>query len=282
MKTLGEILTLSAEFLQKKGIAKPRRQVEELLSTILKLPRIELYMQFDRPMTEEELVRLREAIKKRAEGEPWQYIAGVIEFLDCQIQVSRSVLIPRQETEILAERIIKELPETGVEVWDLCTGSGCIGIAIKKKRPDCTVVMGDLSNEALEVAKINAEKNGVEVELLRGDLLTPFAGRKADVVICNPPYISLKEYEALDQEVRAWEPKMALVGGVTGYEFYERLARDLPSYLKPGAKVYFEIGTAMGEGVKKIFSAPQWIRHQLDRDWASHDRYYKLEIESVF
>ena len=134
MKTLGEVLKLSSEFLQKKRVDKPRRQVEELLSFVLKLPRIELYMQFDRPLVEQELTELREAIKRRAEGEPWQYIAGEVEFLSCRLNVSKNVLIPRQETEILADRILKELPETPVEIWDVCTGSGWIRDCIEKEK----------------------------------------------------------------------------------------------------------------------------------------------------
>lgn len=277
MKTLGEVLKLSSEFLQKKGIDKPRRQVEELLSFVLKLPRIELYMQFDRPLVEQELTQLREAIKRRAEGEPWQYIAGEVEFLSCRLNVSKNVLIPRQETEILVDRILKELPETPVEIWDVCTGSGCIGIALKKKRPDCKVILSDISPEALTVAKGNAEKNGVEVELLQGDLLGPFQG-KADIIICNPPYITEKDYAGLDREVREWEPKTALVGGLSGLEFYERLARDLPRYLKPTGKVYFEIGTGMGEQIKNLFDPSVWKSIQIAQDWSSHDRYFLASL----
>lgn len=275
MKTLGEILGLSTEFLQKRGVEKPRRQVEELLSYVLKLPRIELYMQFDRPMIEQELTQLREAIKRRAEGEPWQYIAGEVEFLGCRLKVNKTVLIPRQETEILADRILKELPATPVEIWDVCTGSGCIGIALKKKRPDCKVVLSDLSTEALAIARENAEQNGVEVELLQGDLLKPFQG-KADIIICNPPYISEKDFTKLDREVREWEPKSALVGGPSGLEYYQRLAVDLPRYLNPNGKVYFEIGTGMGEQVKNLFLSPSWKSQQIAQDWSSHDRYLIL------
>ena len=275
MKTLGDVLKLSSEFLQKKGIDKPRRQVEELLSYVLKLPRIELYMQFDRPLIEQELTQLREAIKRRAEGEPWQYIAGEVEFLDCRLKVNKNVLIPRQETEILADRILKELPEAPVEIWDVCTGSGCIGIALKKKRPDCKVILSDISPEALAVAKENA--NGVEVELLQGDLLGPFQG-KADVIVCNPPYISAKDYAGLDREVREWEPKTALVGGVSGFEFYHRLAQDLPRYLKPSGKVYFEIGTGMGEQIKNLFDPSVWKSVQIAQDWSSHDRYFLASL----
>jgi release factor glutamine methyltransferase len=277
MKTLSEVLKLSTEFLQKKGIDRARRQVEELLSYVLKLPRIELYMQFDRPLIEKELTELREAIKRRSEGEPWQYIAGEVEFLGCRIQVNKNVLIPRQETEILADRILKELPITPVEIWDVCTGCGCIGISLKKKRPDCKVILSDISKEALAVAKENAEKNGVEVELLQGDLLGPFQG-KADVIVCNPPYISEKDYTQLDREVREWEPKTALVGGSSGFEFYQRLSHDLPRYLNPNGKVYFEIGTGMGEQIKNLFPSSTWKTVQIAQDWSSHDRFVTLAL----
>ncbi len=276
MKTLAEILHLSTEFLQKRGIEKPRRQVEELLSYVLKLPRIELYMQYDRPLIEQELTQLREAIKRRAEGEPWQYIAGEVEFLGCRIQINKNVLIPRQETEILADRILKELPSTPVEIWDVCSGSGCIGIALKKKRPDCKVALSDISAEALSTARQNGELNAAEIELLQGDLLVPFQGRQADIIVCNPPYISEKDFSQLDREVRNWEPKTALVGGLTGLEFYERLAVELPGYLKPSAKVYFEIGTGMGDKVKNLFHAPCWKSAQITQDWSSHDRFLTL------
>ncbi len=269
MKTLGEVLTLSAEFLQKRGIDRPRRQVEELLSCVLKLPRIELYMQYDRPMVELELNQLRDAIKRRAEGEPWQYIVGEVEFLGCRIQVNKNVLIPRQETEILADRILKELPTEPVEIWDVCTGSGCIGVALKKKRPDCKVVLSDISEEALSVARENTK----DIEILQGDLLKPFQGRKADLIVCNPPYIFESDYSRLDKEVREWEPKIALVGGL---EFYKRLAEELPGYLRPGAKVYFEMGTGMGEQVNNLFQGPFWKKKEVLQDWSSHDRYLVL------
>jgi release factor glutamine methyltransferase len=275
MKTLGEILSLSIDFLQRKGVDRARRQVEELLSYVLKLPRIELYMQFDRPMIEQELTQLREAIKRRAEGEPWQYIAGEVEFLGCRLKVNKDVLIPRQETEILADRILKELPSTPVEIWDVCTGSGCIGIALKKKRPDCRVILADISPEALTIARENAQQNEVEVELLQGDLLKPFQG-KADIIVCNPPYISEKAFTQLDREVRQWEPKTALIGGPSGLEFYERLSVELPRYLNPNSKVYFEIGAGMGEQVKNLFESSIWKNKQITQDWSSHDRYLTL------
>lgn len=281
MKTLGEILRLSTEYLQQRLIERPRRQAEELLSYVLKVPRIELYMQFDRPIIEEELAQLRTFLKRRAEGEPTQYIAGEVEFYSCRIRLNRHVLIPRPETELLVDQVIKEMPRGPLEVWDICTGSGCIGIALKKKRGDCHITLSDISPDALEVARSNAAFNAVDVEILQGDLLQPFDERRADVIVCNPPYVSEQDYRQLDREVREWEPKRALVSGPTGYEFYQRLANDLPRYLKPGAKIYFEIGSGMGEGVKKLFNSPVWSKREVLQDWSSHDRYYKLEIEGL-
>ncbi len=274
MKTLGEILKVSTDFLAQKGIESPRLQVEELLSHVLKIPRIELYMQFDRPLVEAELSQLRDYIKKRAQRMPWQYIVGEVQFLGCNIEVTQDVLIPRTETEILADKIVKELPSHPVTIWDICCGSGCIGMALKKKRPDCMVVLSDLSPQALQVTKRNAEKNGVDVTIRQGDLCQPFQGEKADVVVCNPPYISEKDYHSLDPEVREWEPKMALVG-----DLYGRLARDLPSLLNPGAKVYLEIGTGMGSQLKNLFLESGWKSSVVAADWAGHDRYIYLEFQ---
>ena len=123
------------------------------------------------------------------------------------------------------------------------------GIAIKKKRPDCTVILSDLSEKALQVAKANADKNQVEVEFRQGSLLEPFQGSKADIVVCNPPYVSEAEYGALDPEVRQWEPKMALVG-----DPYEQLSKELKSFLNPNGHVYLEIGAGMGRGLRNYFA----------------------------
>jgi release factor glutamine methyltransferase len=275
MKNLGEVLRLSVEYLHKRGVVKARRQVEELLSAVVELSRLELYMRFDRVMEEAELAVLRDYLKRKCEGEPWQYIVGEVEFLGCLIEINQAVLIPRQETEILADRICKELPSHSIEIWDVCTGSGCLGIALKKKRPDCHVVLTDISSDALKVARANAIKNQVDVECIEGDLLAPLHNRKAGVIVCNPPYVSEEDYAKLEVEVRAWEPKQALVGGKTGLEFYQRLAQTLPSCIQEGGKVYFEIGAGMGEQVKNLFG-DSWKEKVVLKDWSSHDRFIIL------
>ncbi len=275
MKNIGEVLQLSTAFLQERGVHRARRLVEELLAHKLGMKRLDLYMQFDRPVEERELAKLREPLKRLLKEEPIEYILGEVEFCSCKIAIDSRVLIPRPETEILAEHILKRIK--GCVVWDLCTGSGCLGIALKKARPELDVTLSDLSSDALMLAKQNAKENQVEVNFLQGDLLAPFQGQKADIVVCNPPYISTSEYLNLQPSVRMFEPKMALVSGERGTELYERLARDLPLFLKEKAQVFLEIGTGQGPLLQKIFSEGIWTRAEVEKDWAGHDRFFFLE-----
>lgn len=282
MITILEVVRLSTEYLGQKGIESPRRQAEELISDVLGIARIRLYTDFDRPLTAPELDICRERLARRGKGEPAAYINGEVEFHDCKLKVDRHVLIPRQETEILVSMIVKQLADrdlTGKTLWDLCCGSGCIGIALKKRFPDLQVTLADISADALKVAKENALLNEVEVAFAHGDLLAPFAGKKTDFIVCNPPYVSEAEYEALDPEVKNFEPKGALVGGKSGLEFYERLAKELPGYLLPGAMGWLEIGYTQGPGVKALFSGAPWKQTRVEKDWAGHDRFFFLEIE---
>lgn len=274
MKTLVEVVTLAAAHLEQKGIANARRQAEEVIADALGIKRLEIYLQHDKPLTEEELNLCRQSVARRAAGEPAAYIAGQVEFMDCLLRVSPDVLIPRPETELLVEQV---QAKRGV-LWDLCTGSGCIGIALKKRFPDLQVILSDICPKALAIARENAVSNQVAVEIREGDLFAPFAGEKADFVICNPPYIPEVEYEALDPEVRV-EPKKALVGGGDGLDFYRRLAEGLPGHLNPAAKVWFEVGYNQGEQIKDIFTASCWKKAVFSKDWSGHDRFFSLEFE---
>ena len=280
MKTIGEVLKLAATFLEERKSDSPRRTAEELLSKVLALKRLDLYMQFDRPVIESELVLFREFLKRKAKGEPLQYILGEVEFLGCKIKIDSRVLIPRQETEILTDSLVKRLKEkklSGLCLWDICAGSGCVGIALKKALPDLSVILSDISPDVLALAKENARGNQIEVEFLLGDLLAPFAGRKADFVVCNPPYISESEFLTLDPSVKSYEPKGALVGGERGVEFYERLNRELPPFLNPKAQLFLEIGSGQEGVVKEIFSNSYWNSLEIRKDWAGHPRFFFLE-----
>lgn len=276
MKTILEILQLSTEYLEQRSIASPRREAEELLSIALNIPRLELYLQFDRPLSEEELKQCRRYLKRRGSGEPLQQIEGKVVFANCTINVTPDVLIPRPETEQLVVQIIEELQEhdlKGKALWDICTGSGCIAIALKKALPALHVVASDLSSQALAVARQNGTANGVEVEWLEGDLLTPFGGRKTDFIVCNPPYIAEGELPALPIEVREHEPRQALIAGPTGLEIYQRLAQALPTHLHPGGRIWLELGVSQGPPLKQLFGTPPWHNVTITEDLSGHDRF---------
>lgn len=279
MRSIRELVQLSSEYLSKRGIKNSRREAEELLSALLKRPRLELYFDYDAPIEEQEIAQYRDWIRRKGEKEPLAYIIGHVEFLDCTLSVSPGVLIPRQETEILATRVLKEVSSDQKNLWDLCSGSGCLGLSLKKKRPDLNVVLSDFSEKALDYARKNALANQLDVELLHGDLLQPFKGRKAEVVICNPPYVTEEEYSTLEDEVRLYEPKEALIGGLS---FYKRFAEELPTYLLNGAKIFFEIGSSQAKEVEGIFSEKHWKRKCCEKDWSGHDRFFFLEYEENF
>jgi release factor glutamine methyltransferase len=278
MKSLGAVLKLSEDFLAKKGVSNFRRNAEDIFSLVLGLSRLELYLKFDYPLNEIELAESRALLARRAKGEPFAYLAKEVSFFDSSFNVNPSVLIPRQETEILASSISKKI-SPGKILLDLCCGSGCLGISLKKKIPDLQVLLSDISIEALEVAKVNALKNLVDVEFFQGDLLTPLKGRKVDYVVCNPPYISEEEWTQLEADVKEFEPKIALTASNNGLEYYYRLSKELPEYLYPQGKVFFEIGYSQGDVVKKIFSTHPWSKGSIQKDWSGKDRFFFVEIE---
>ncbi len=277
MKTLGDVLKLSAKYLEDHGIKRAARDAEDLLAFVLNLKRLDLYMQFDRPLESKELDLYRPLLKRKAAKEPLEYILGQVEFYHCKIRVTPDVLIPRQETEILLDKVCKMVGNEKV-AWDLCCGSGCLGLGLKKAMPQLDVTLADMSDKALLVAQENASLNNLDVKFMQGDLLEPFKRQKADLIVCNPPYVSEEEYGQLDVEVKS-EPKMALVASNGGYAFYEKLALQLPEHLNSGGKAFFEIGATQGEKVKTLFSKDCFKRKWVEKDWAGHDRFFFLEME---
>ncbi|MDR2539142.1 MAG: peptide chain release factor N(5)-glutamine methyltransferase [Chlamydiales bacterium] len=283
MRSLGEVLQTTTQFLKQKEIVQPRRSAEDLLAFVLKKSRLDLYLQFDLPLEEKELRHFQSLIRRLSLHEPVEYILGQVEFYNCLFFLNSFVLIPRPETEILLDRICREIEQGEKKpriAWDICTGSGCLGIGLKKRFPFINVSLSDLCPDALHVAFLNAKQNQVEVEVLLGDLLKPFEGKKADLVICNPPYISLSEYETLDLNVKGFEPKGALVAEENGLIFYRLLSQQLPLFLNKGAKVYLEIGATQGQKIKELFSGPSWTQIFIEKDLSGHDRFFFLEFES--
>ncbi len=282
MKSLLDVLKVTTTYLQDKGYPQPRREAEELLSRALDISRMQLYLEFERPLVDEELALCRSYLQRRLAHEPYGYIIGKHQFLNCELLVSPAVLIPRQETEILADKIVSELKHEdlkGRRLLDLCCGSGCLGLSIKKELPELSVTLSDISAEALEVAKKNAQLNSLEVDFVKGDLFESLSGQKFDYIVCNPPYISEESYKELTADVKNYEPKLALVGGIKGTEIYEKIASQLPVVLSPGGKVWFEIGFDQGLTVPALFDLPCWKKKNLSNDWAGHNRFFFLEFE---
>ncbi len=276
MKGLLSLLRLATEYLEKKGIDRPRREAEDLLGHVLQISRLEIYLYPDKPLTEAEVELLRSLLRRRALGEPTAYLIGSVSFHGCTLRVTPDVLIPRPETEILVALAVDALRDHSLEgkvLLDLCTGSGCIAIALKKRFPSLRVWASDISSQALAVAQENAKNNDVSIEWKEGDFLDPYKGEQVDFVTCNPPYVSEKEWESLDPEVRLQEPRQALVGGERGDDFYQRLARELPSYLVSGGKLWMEMGYQQAKTMRSLFQLPVWKPPQIIQDWSGHDRF---------
>jgi release factor glutamine methyltransferase len=220
--TLAEVLRGATEYLKGRGIDTARVDAELLLARALGLSRIELYTQHDRPLTDAERTAARELVQRRGQREPLAYVLGAWDFRRLTLKTDRRALVPRPETEIVVERCLALLE--GIEsprVVDVGTGTGAIALALKQERPDAVVVATDISADALELARENALANELEVELVEGDLLAGIAG-PLDLIVSNPPYVGAEELDALEPEVRDWEPRGALVDeGQT-----LRLARD--------------------------------------------------------
>ncbi len=200
-----------------------------------------------------------ELIRRRAAGEPLQHITGEQGFMGLTFRVGPSVLIPRPETELLVEEALEILrSEYGKDeaatpgILDICTGSGAIGISVKKHFPEAEVTLSDISAEALETAGVNAGLNECKVELVESDMFSALEDRVFHMILCNPPYISDAEIETLDEEVRDHEPRTALSGGADGLDFYRIIARDAADHLEAGGWLLMEIGSDQGESVPAL------------------------------
>jgi release factor glutamine methyltransferase len=275
--TVLEGIQKSTEFLTKKDIESPRLQAELLLAHILKLPRMKLYLNFERALTETETDTFRELVKRRAQREPLQHITGSTSFCGLEIAVNRHVLVPRPETEILAElgwKYLNELPPTP-SALDFGTGSGCIAIALAVKCPAAKIVVLDVSTEALELAKQNAVQNNAaeRIEFLHGDGFAALQEpTQFDLIISNPPYIPTAEIATLQPEVRDFDPRGALDGGADGLDFYRRFAREARSFLKSGGKIMLEFGDGQADSIRKIFEEQNWIVEAIREDYTQRQR----------
>jgi release factor glutamine methyltransferase len=247
--TLVEMLRWTSEYLSGKGFQNARLNAELLLAGTLGLKRLDLYLQFDRPLSPEELTEFRERLRRRARREPLQYIDGTAAFRDLVLRVDRRVLIPRPETEVLVQHVLDwAAGRDNLSAVDVGTGSGAIALALATEGPFARVVAIDAQGDALAAARENHHfaAPGAPVEFRLGDLLDPVRGERFDAVVSNPPYVGDEEAAALDPEVREWEPATALFAGVGGMEVIRRLVPQAAGVLVPGGLLAMEIGAGQG------------------------------------
>ena len=279
--TVLEAIQKSADFLGKKGVESARLNAELLLAHVLRLPRMKLYLNFDRALTAPETDALRELVRRRGLREPLQHITGTTSFCGHEIAVNRAALVPRPETELLAElgwQFLNELQTPNSQLktaLDFGTGTGCIAIAIATKCPAVKITALDISAEALALAQQNAEQNQVaeRIEFLHGDGFAALGGpRTFALIISNPPYIASAEIATLEPEVRDFDPRAALDGGADGLDFYRRLAAEAKNFLAADGKIMVEFGDGQADAIKKLFESEKWIVEAVREDYSHRAR----------
>lgn len=273
--TIRKVLAWTAPHFEKKGIDAPRLTAEILLAHVLKVDRVRLYVDHDRPLNADELATFRALISRRLSGEPTQYLTGSREFYGRAFRVDARVLIPRPETELLVEMALDGLPKDAPSrVVDLCTGSGCIAVTIAAERPLASVWATDLSPDACAVAKENAERLDVaaRVTVLAGDLFAPLpADARFDLVVSNPPYIASAQIPGLQTEVQK-EPHLALNGGLDGLVLIRRIIGDARGRLNPGGLLAMEIGEDQGEAVRALLESAGYTQVRIEPDLERRER----------
>ncbi|HEX2867586.1 MAG TPA: peptide chain release factor N(5)-glutamine methyltransferase [Ignavibacteriales bacterium] len=275
--TVLEAIRLTTEFFEKKGIESPRTNAEILLAHILKCKRLDLYLAFDKPLKEDEVLQYREYLKRRAANEPLQYIIGEVEFYGMPFKVNPSVLIPRQETEILIDVIINTLDKTKpYSILDIGTGTGNIPVVLAKHFPESHLFTIDVSDEAISLAKENAELNHLEekVTFIKGDILDKnlSLGQTFDVIVSNPPYVSLDQYKDLQPEITRFEPKNAVTDNADGYTFYRTISIRAMELLNGGGRLFFEAGQGQSVTVSELMKAAGFKNVTVKKDYLNIER----------
>jgi release factor glutamine methyltransferase len=277
--TILEVIRRSTDFLAQKGVSAPRLQVEHLMAHALGMPRMKLYLSFERALTSGELDAVRAMVQRRGRHEPLQYITGSAAFCGLELRVNPHVLAPRPETELLAERAWKFLQGSAdanpaPAALDLCTGSGCLAIAMAVKVPAAAIHAADVSAEALDLARENAALHNARIEFHHGDLFAalPPAARFR-LIVSNPPYIPTARMETLEPEVRDHEPRLALDGGADGMDFYRRIAAEAAAFLESDGRLMLELDDDGPEAASAIFRQQSWVVEAIEPDYNQRPRY---------
>ena len=272
--TSREVLRAAAQELTEAGVPDADYDAGLLMERITGEPALQIRAGMTKDLTETENEAFQELIHRRCNREPLQYLLGDTVFLGNLYRVGSGVLIPRPETEMIAQEGIRwlrmRLPDN-LLVLDLCCGSGCLGIAVKREVPEAAVTLTDLCEDALAIAKENAVRLKADCEILQGDLFTPVSGRKFDLIISNPPYIPSSECDHLQEEVQ-WEPRTALDGGADGLDFYRRIAEEAPKHLRSPGYLVLEIGYGEAESVEAMLRAGGAMKVHTEKDFSGIPR----------
>lgn len=248
-----KLIAWTQEYLANKGVDNARREAEWLLCAATGLDRVGLYLNFEKPLNPDELAAYRSMVVRRGKREPLQHLLGTQEFAGLDFEVTPAVLIPRHDTETVLEEALTRGTDAKC-LLDIGTGSGCLAITLALRLPAAAVTAVDISASALVVARRNAERLGAPVEFLEGSLFEPVHGRTFDLIISNPPYIPTAEIEQLQPEVRDYDPRLALDGGLDGLNFYATLIPQAINYLNSGSWLLLEIGAGQEADVQRLFA----------------------------
>lgn len=251
--TIREALRLAAARLEQAGVPDADVDAAYLLASVLKEDTLAMRINGHRELAAPQRAAFDALCDRRAVREPLQYILGETEFMGLTFHVEPGVLIPRADTEILVEKALAWM-KPGARVLDIGTGSGAIAVSLAKLGRPAQVTAVDVSDRALEIARRNAERNGAAVEFVKSDCFSALKGRKYDMIVSNPPYISEDEMRGLMPEVTR-EPELALFGGADGLDFYRRISREAPEYLNEGGCLLFEIGWLQKDAVSALVKA---------------------------
>ena len=274
--TVLQVLQNTADFFARKGIDSPRLNIEHLLADALGKRRIDLYLEFDRTLSENELTPLREKVRRRAEGEPLQYLLGSWDFFGRAFRTDPRALIPRPETEVLVEIVLKVIRaelRSRTRLLDVGTGSGVLAITFALECPNLQIVGSDVSPSALNLARENAEKQGLNhrIEWVESDLLSSVAG-SFDFLVANLPYIPTAELPKLAPEVKR-DPQLALDGGPDGLVVIRRLLQEAPRVLRDGAFVILEVGFDQAGRVADLLTAQKFRDISVENDYQGVRRF---------
>ena len=283
-----DVLNLAAEYFHKKEVSEPKLSAEILLSQCLNMKRLDLYLNFDRPLSEIELETFRGYLRRRAAHEPVQYICGVTGFRHVEILTGTGVLIPRPETEQLVDLVLERIRQRDsipTSVLELCTGSGAISISLAVERDNLEITATDISSEALAWAEKNAAHNEKElksnIRFISSDLFSSLSeGELFDIIVANPPYVSEEEMQALPPDVKNYEPELALAGGgENGAGIIEKIVAEAHRFMNHGAAMFLETGEKQRTQLETIMSRydHKYSGFSIRQDMTGRDRYLIIE-----